>query len=221
MDEWDSEEERQKRAHRREVIAAWKAEAKALRDADPGKRMLLREAKRESLRRKEDAARTEADFWAIRILWDDIEIVQSYRIGKQEERYKADLPNEELSDRGVVIPAPLNHVWWRQMMAGHFLDVMHDCPHDIAELTTSRPVYEYTKELYEVHKELLYYRAIRQWSPLRLAAFRGCTDRNIRKVYNTMIEELRIKMYVRLKPRFYAEAPLTCAQREFCEGFWR
>lgn len=219
-DEWDSEEKRRERQHRRKVIEDWKAEARALRDADPNKRMLLREAKREALRRREDAARTEADFENINRLWDDREIVERYRIGKNEENYDAELPDSELSDRSIIIPRPINHVWWRQMLGGNFLDVIHDCPHEIQELTSSHPVYDFTRELDESRKEILYYWAIRQWTPQKIAALRGQTDRNIRKVYNNMMEDIRRKMYIRLYPRYEEGEPLTLAQREFCKTYW-
>lgn len=48
-----------------------------------------------------------------------------------------------------------------------------------------------------------------------IAAFRSQTDRNIRKVYNAMMAELREDMYFRIYPRYKAELPLTFAQREF------
>jgi hypothetical protein len=219
-DDWDSEGQRRERQRRRKVIADWKIEAKAVRDADPGKRMLLRESRRESLRRKEDAARTIDDFEQVKILWDNLEIVERYRLGKREEQYDDELPDTELSDLHTIIPAPFNHVWWRQLLGGNFLDVIYDCPHEIAEQTTSRPVYDYTSELDEMHTALLYYWAIRQWSPQRIATFWGKTDRNIRKVYNIMMDDIRVKMYVRLNPRYVAGAPLTITQWKFCRTFW-
>ncbi len=136
-DGWESEKQRQARLRRRKVIDDWKLESKAMQNADPNKQRLLREAKRESLRRREDAARTIEDFENIKILWDNLEIVERYRIGKQEVRYNDELPDMELSNLHVIIPAPFDHVWWRQLLRGSFLDVIHDCPHDVPELTSS------------------------------------------------------------------------------------
>jgi len=120
----------------------------------------------------------------------------------------------EITD-GAVVPEPLNHRWWRQIMQGNFLDVIFDCPYDMHELTSSRNISELVKALNDNQKEILYLRAIRQWSPQKIAAKRGQTDRNIRKVYDTLIESLRRKLYKRLLPRYEAGAPLTLAQREF------
>lgn len=219
-EDWDSEESRNKRRHRRKVIDDWKARSKAIREAEPGKRMLMREADRISMTQIEDAARTVTDFEELNILWNNREIVERYRLKKHEEKYDDELPDTEISDRSVIIPPPLNHVWWRQLLGGNFLDVIHDCPYEIPEMTTSRPVFDYTMELDDMHRELLYYWAIRQWSPQRIAAFFDRTDRNIRKVYNTMIDKIRRKMYIRLSPRYAAHEPLTHAQKEFCETYW-
>ena len=117
------------------------------------------------------------------------------------------------------IPPPLEHIWWRKLLGGDFLDVVYDCPHQIQELTASRPVFDITKGLDENRKEILYYWVIRQWSPQKIAAMRGQTDRNIRKVYHKMIGDIREKMYNRLLPRFTAEEPLTFTQTEFMKQY--
>ena len=66
-------------------------------------------------------------------------------------------------------------------------------------------------------KEILYYWAIRLWSPQEIASMRGQSDRNIRKVYNKMIEEFRQELFKRLYPRYEAYLPLTFAQIIFVE----
>ena len=212
----NDDEKRRERQSRRQVIEYWKATAKAIKN---GTHIMQREARREALRIKEDAARTQEEFEEVLYLWDEQERIERWRIDKQEANYDEDLPDYEMTDLDVVIPPPLDHVWWRQLMGGDFLDVIHDCPHEIHEFTSSRPVYDFTKELDESHKEILYYWAIRQWSPQRIAAHRGQTDRNIRKVYNKMIEDIRWKMFDRLWPRYEKDKPLTIAQREFVRQY--
>jgi hypothetical protein len=218
-EDWSSEENRQKRQYRRKVIEDWKAHSKAIRDADPSQRMLMREADRISLTQIEDAARTVADFENVKILWNNLEIVERYRLKKHEEKYDDELPDMELPERSTIIPPPLGHVWWRQLLGGDFLDVIHDCPYDIPEMTSSRPVIDFTSGLDDMHLELMYYWVIRQWSPQRIAAFFDRTDRNIRKVYGTMIENIRRKLFMRLYPRYVVHEPLTNAQREFCRVY--
>jgi hypothetical protein len=74
-------------------------------------------------------------------------------------------------------------------------------------------------ELDENRKEVLYYRAIRNWSPQKLAAFRGQIDRNIRKLYDKTLEYIRDELYAQLRSRFERGAPLTIEQQRFCEEY--
>ena len=180
---------------------------------------LKRDAAREELTRIEEAARTEKDFEKLAVEWkrwdSNAERRQRYYVSGLEKMTIEDI---EVTD-GAVVPEPLNHRWWRQMMQGNFLDIIFDCPYDLHELVSSRNISELVKALNDNQKEILYLRAIRQWSPQKIAAMRGQTDRNIRKVYDTLIASLRRKLYKRLLPRYEADAPLTIAQREFMDTY--
>jgi len=179
---------------------------------------LIREVRREELARIEESARTEDDFEELtKKFWDKLAANHERR----ERYYVAELEDMTIEDvevtDGAIVPQPLNHMWWRQMMGGNFLDVIFDCPYDLHELTSSRNISELVGALNENQKEIFYLRVIRQWSIQRIAAHRGQTDRNILKVYTTMIKNLRKKLYERLLPRYEQDLPLTLAQREFVE----
>ena len=154
-------------------------------------------------------------FEKILLMWDNVKIVADWRIEKQEET-RSEMPIDELTEHTTIIPEPLNHVWWRHQLHGNFLDSIHDCPHEVHEFISGRELYGLIKELDERHKEFLYYRAIRRWTPQRLAEYRGQTDRNIRGVYNRLIESLRHDMFEWLYPLYEAGEPLTLAYRKFC-----
>ncbi|MCL2774324.1 MAG: hypothetical protein FWD71_13380 [Oscillospiraceae bacterium] len=175
---------------------------------------LKREADRVALRQQEDGARTQVDFESLASMYDKLE---KKRIRRERRRELEKVENIiDISYSNVpVVPQPLDHEWWRELMNGNFLDVIFDCPHEIHELISIRNLYELVKRLNKGQKEVLYYRVIRRWSIQRIAAHRGQTDRNVLKVYTTMIESLRYKLYMRLLPRYKTEAPLTSAQREF------
>ena len=51
----------------------------------------------------------------------------------------------------------------------------------------------------EDHKEIFFFLFLRQYSPQRLAALRGQTDRNIRKVRDVLLRKVRKKVYHELK----------------------
>ncbi len=119
----------------------------------------------------------------------------------------------------VVIPRPLEHEWWHQLLRGDFLDVIFDCPHEMHEFTSSPTMSNLLKTLNENQRKILYYWAIRLYSPQRLAKCRGQTDRNIRKVYDMLITGLRNKLHIWLSPRYDEGLPLTSAQQMFLENY--
>jgi hypothetical protein len=186
---------------------------------EQNQKQLRRVVRAHALHLQEQAARSEQDFW---------ELVKSYdkldALCERKERYREKLSTEnfiewQLWSNETVIPRPLNHEWWRQILGGNFLDVIFDCPHEIEHLASSPSIHEPLKSLSDERKEILYYRAIRQWSPQRLAMFRGQTDRNIRKVYETALRQIRERLYARLSPRYKQDLPLTLEQREFCKNY--
>lgn len=71
------------------------------------------------------------------------------------------------------------------------------------------------RELNEDHKFLLFLWALRQYSSTRIAAIRGQSDRNIRKVRNTMLKKIRKKLLDALTKKVQAQQPLTLLEKEF------
>jgi len=167
---------------------------------------LRREVDKIALLRLEDSARTPKDFEGVIKEWNRIDRNRRRR----ERRYEVRRPSAEMlhwdkmnegDEKGrlraeleTVIPPPLDHAWWRQLQSGNFIDKIFDCPHEIAELTSHKKVSLAIKTLKAEQKEILYYRAIRQWSSQKLAVYRGQSDRNIRKVYATLISKIHKEM---------------------------
>jgi DNA-directed RNA polymerase specialized sigma24 family protein len=176
------------------------------------------ESLRIALNRQENAARTEEDFEKLTVTWDRLDRNREQREQRYEKASTEDIKYYKIKDRHMIIPEPGIHIWWRELLRGDFLNFIHDCPYEIQEFTASRNIYELVGALKDTQKEVLYYRAIRGWSNQKIAAMRGQTDRNILKTYETLIESLRYKLFVRLIDRFIEEEPLTLAQREFVMG---
>jgi len=202
-------------------VAEATEDAIAIEEESDGQELTHMIVKHENLRialmRQEDAARTEEDFENLTATWDRLDRNREQRERRYEKASTEDVKDFELESRQSVIPRPIDHVWWRQLLSGNFVDIIHDCPLEVKEFTSSRNVFELVGKLKDTQKEVLYYRAIRYWSNQRIAAMRGQTDRNILKAYETLIESLRYKLYMRLLPRFKAKAPLTLAQQGFME----
>jgi len=213
----DGEKRRRERQHRRNVVNHWKNIAAEIKDTADNDRikMLHREAKREALARIEDAARTVGDFENVMVIWDKLANTEDERIASHETVRSEELLNWQVGEVDVVIPQPIDRVYYRWELKGDFLDTIFDCPHEIHKMTACRLVYEMTESLKELHKELLYYHDIRRWSAQQISAMCGTTDRNIRKVYNKMMDEMKRELFYYLYWRHKKNLPITTTQRKF------
>ncbi|MDL2234631.1 hypothetical protein LJC07_00565 [Christensenellaceae bacterium OttesenSCG-928-L17] len=198
----------------------------------PARKQLARDAKREALRRLEDAARTMEEYRNVLVQWRERDKLRRRRWNRWEvgrpnaemlhwDRVKAGDEDGRIKEElETVIPAPFGgYEWWRQLLRGDFLDVIHDCPYEMHELTTSRPIFDLLQTLNENQLEVMYYWVIRQEKPKQIAARRGQSTRNILKVYTGLMRGLWKKLHDRLAPRFDAGLPLTFAQKQFVEDY--
>ncbi len=187
--------------------------------APASKKKLWRDTQKEALARLEDSARTENDFRNVQSWWDRLE-------ANADRRYRyhvigrSDIPLEwGAAPEEVILPEPIQYVFWKQITKGEFLDIIFDCPFGMHELVEDSDIANAICELKDVHKEVLYYSAIRQYSNQRIACIRKQTDRNILKVKNTILKKLRKKLYVSLCERQQMNLPLIQREKEFLEKY--
>lgn len=82
--------------------------------------LLKRELRAQALLRMEDGARTEEDFKEVIAQWDHLDDNRErkeryHEIGREMVRLTDDAPKDPL-----IIPYPIYHTYWRQMMKGIF-----------------------------------------------------------------------------------------------------
>ena len=94
-----------------------------------------------------------------------------------------------------------------------------DCPFEMHELIENTDIANAIFELKDIHKEVLYYSAIRQYSNQTIAHIRSQTDRNILKVKNTILKKLRKKLYLALCERQEMKLPLSQREKEFLDKY--
>lgn len=164
------------------------------------RKQLVRDIKREALRRMEDAAWTEKDFQNVIEQWDRLDENREQREKWNEPWRLAPLMPAAVPGN-AVIPIPHDLVFWRQMMTGNFLDVIYACPYEMHELVEDRDVSLVLRGASDNHLEILWFLAVRLYSIERLAALRGCTERNIRKTRGLMLNNLRGNLAPRLQQR--------------------
>ena len=181
-----------------------------------GKR-LKREIQAEAIRRLEEAARTEKDFRDVVEEWNKLDRNRERR-ERDHENLRGDVPLEyQVAPEPRLIPRWMNNSAYSQLMDGNILDTLFDCPYEMHNLTADSFVSRMVEELSEEHKEVLYFLSLRLYSTTRLAAVRGQSDRNIRKLRKTIHKKLQRQMYDHLCTK--SENGLTLRERQFLEEY--
>lgn len=186
-------------------------------DEQPERKLLKRELRAQALKRLEDSARTLKDYENL-VAWYDRLDANRQRRERYHELFRSgdDVPLDYgASEDALCFPDTLNDVLKRQERKGDFIDTIFYCPYDIHELVTDADMSVILRELNEDHKFLLFLSALRQYSSTKIAAIRGQSDRNIRKVRNTMLKKIRKKLLAALTEKVQAQQPLTLLEKEF------
>lgn len=186
-------------------------------DEQPERKILKRELRAQALKRLEDSARTLKDYENL-VAWYDRLDANRQRKERYHELYRSgdDVPLDYgASEDALCFPDTLNDILTRQERKGDFIDTIFYCPYDIHELVTDTDMSVILRELNEDHKFLLFLSALRQYSSVKIAAIRGQSDRNIRKVRNTMLKKIRKKLLAALTEKVQAQQPLTLLEKEF------
>ena len=186
-------------------------------DEEPERKKLKRELRAEALARLEDAARTQRDFEKVIAWWDKLDANRERRERYHElSRSGDDVPFDYgVSANELFFPDTLNDVLEKQIRKGDFIDAIFYCPYDIHELVTEEYLSEILLELKEDHKELLFLWAVRLFSSTRIAAIRQQSDRNIRKVRNTMMKKIRKELLSALTDKAEKQQPMTLMEKAF------
>lgn len=186
-------------------------------DEQPERKLLKRELRAQALKRLEDSARTLRDYENLVAWYDRLDANRERRERYHElNRSGDDVPLDYgASANELYFPDYLNHVLEKQIRKGDFLDAIFNCPYDIHELVTDDDLYTILRELNEDHKELLYLCAVRLFSSTKIAAIRGQSDRNIRKVRGTMLKKIRKKLLAALTEKVQNQQPLTLLEKDF------
>ena len=178
---------------------------------------LKRELQAEALTRLEDAARTPADFKKVTDWWDRLDANRERRERYHEVlRSGDDLPLEfDMTKDGVCFPIGLNRALARQIRKGDFLDAIYNCPYELHELVTDADISDILRDLKEDQKELLFLWAVRLYSSAKIAAVRGQSDRNIRKVRVAILKRIHKKLLAALQEKARQGLPLTIDEKAF------
>lgn len=187
--------------------------------APTSRKRLKREIRAEALRRLEEAARTLKDFQDVIAEWDRLDRNRERR-ERDHENLRGDVPLEfQAVPEPRIVPVWMNDPEYRQLCSGFFLDILFDCPYEMHELTANEFISDMVRDLSEEHKEVLYFLSLRLYSATKLAALRGQSDRNIRKLRLTIHKKLQRAFYQHLQEKQEAGGSLTLREQEFFRVF--
>lgn len=186
-------------------------------DEQPERKLLKRELRAQALARLEDSARTVTDFKNVAAWWDRLDANRERRERYHEIlRSNDDIPLEYgASFDARCFPNALNSMLEKQNRRGDFLDAIFCCPYEINELVTEEYISDILYGLNEEQKFLLFLYAVRQYSSTRIAAIKGQSDRNIRKVRGTMLKRIQKKLLAALDEKVQKQQPLTLLEKKF------
>ena len=188
-------------------------------DENIHRRILKRELQAEALKRLESSARTEQEFTAVTEWWNRLDRNRERR-ERSYEISRGDVPLEhEMSQDGSCFPRWLANPTFRQICRGNFWDYFACCPFEMHNLTAKEYIREIVMNLKLEHKEILFFLGIRLYSPKKLAALRGQTDRNVRKVRDVVRRKIQRKLHVALMDRRQNGASMTLQEKAFIEQY--
>ncbi len=213
------ESELEQDEHPRDYAAELDDEDEEDEAAPKSDKRLKREIRAEALRRLEEAARTESDFLTVVDEWNKLDRNRERR-ERDHENLRGDVPLEfQAVPDPKIAPLWMNLPRFRQLCQENFLDIIFSCPYEMHELTANRFLSKLFFTLSDEQKEVLYYLFVKQYSTARLAAIRGQSDRNIRKLRMTIQKKLQKRMYEHLSEKLEKDQGLTLREREFVEEY--
>ena len=197
---------------------------------------LKRQARADYLRRIENSAQTVDDFNEVTDMYDKLDANRERReryheIGMNE--YK--LLNTELgksnkgidleqrtADRqngysnGAVIPAPICHSYWRELIRGDFISYIFDNALDIWQIFDNWQVGNlYRYELTVKQKETLFLSVVRLATSEQIGCYTNKTDRAVRRLLFDALENIRNPLAKITKQLLEDKLPVTLEQRRF------
>ena len=167
---------------------------KARSSAELRKR-IAQSVREEALRRLELSARTMSEFQEL-VDWYDREEESRMRRERRYETLRGDVPLESGAlPGGHILPHSMSQPTFRQICRGEFDDYLNTCLFAMHDLTERAHLREIVMNLKLDHKELLFFLGIRLYSTQKLAELRGQTERNIRKVRDTVQRRIHRKLH--------------------------
>ena len=189
------------------------------RSASERRKRIAQSIREEALRRLELSARTISDFQAL-VRWYDREEQSRMRRERRYESLRGDAPLEyDALAEGDILPISMSQPTFRQICRGEFDDYLANCLFEMHDLTDRAHIRKIVKNLKPDHKEIVYFLGVRIYSTQKLADLRGQSERNIRKVRDTVRRRIHRKLYEALMELEETGGELIHMEQDFLRSY--
>ena len=189
------------------------------RPASERRKRVAQSVREEALRRLELSARTKSDYQAV-VSWYDREEQSRMRKERRYESLRGDTPLEyDALPDGDVLPGSMSQPTFKQICRGEFDDFLANCLFEMHDLTDKDHLREIVMNLKLDHKEIVYFLGIRLYPTKKLAALRGQSERNIRKVRDTVRRRIHRQLYEALSKQLLRRYAPTHQEQSFMEKY--
>ncbi len=190
-----------------------------VRPATEHRRRIAQSVREEALRRVELSARTISEFQSL-VDWYDREEQSRMRRERRYETLRGDVPLESGAILGgSILPHSMSQPTFRQICRGEFEDYLFTCLFDMHDLTDRAHLREIVMNMKLDHKELLFFLGIRLYPTQKLAELRGQTERNIRKVRDTVRRRIQRKLFAALNDLQKSGGELIHLEQDFLRDY--
>lgn len=189
------------------------------RSATERRKRIAQSVREEALRRLELSARTTQDYMTI-VSWYDRKEQSRMRKERRYESLRGDIPLEYgSSPEAEIVPHSLGRPTFHQICHGEYDDYLANCLFTMHDLTDKSYLRRIIYDLKLDHKEIVYFLGIRLYPVKKLAALRNQSERNIRKVRDTVRRKIQKKAFDVLTKKQERHDDLTHQEHEFLKAY--
>ncbi len=190
-----------------------------VRPATERRRRIAQSVREEALRRLELSARTVSEFQFLVYCYDREEESRMRR-ERRYETLRGDVPLESGAiPGGHILPHSMSQPTIRQICRGEFEDYLFTCLFEMHDLTDRAHLRDIVMNMKLDHKELLFFLGIRLYPTQKLADMRGQTERNIRKVRDTVRRRIHRKLFATLTDLQKSGGVLIHREQDFLRDY--
>jgi len=154
---------------------------------------------------------------------DDSEDMQEERpseaIHESTPNKKKDSAKNTVYNEGAVIPSPLMHPYWKELLRGDFISTIYDNADEVWQIIGDWQVGCLIKELTAKQRDVLFRSAVRLCSSEQIAVCTGKTKRGVNKLLADAMERIRSPLVAQIGERFENDLFVTIEKREFFEWY--